>query len=488
MKLSGGRAQEVIIMPKFEEFEKRVEEDNKRYAFQVHEMLSEEEQLSYNTTNMASFSGYEGTEVIAQLDERFKDQSTFEERTRYYFKANEMTEAKKIRYTNISKDKNAAKEMHDNYGTHSAYKRRKAAGKAADKFDKANKLASQFFEDNKTPMQIYNHREEMMKLRLEGRLAATEAKAKSPEHEKYLKAKAKLSTLMVLKEQIVHLKEKSTDKKMLDQFNEKEKLLDQELQAAKINIEQVSPSAMLLWQKLQKDGEYDCSGKTFTKRLKNSKKINANFGEKEGVLLTSLQYMHMQKVQWPQRLILENNKRPLNKRELKKEAWNRNYKEVLSEERQYNKSKTGNGPKYYGTKSEVQVQEEKKNYMIEAMNRVLDFKIPSKEVMYNTKDFFNVFNNNLPEYYEMLYVALPHLESKLGSKENSFEKDYIEDHKEFNKKISDLKTLKHRVDVMLKSHGIYDTKMMKYKGLPDGDIGFWIVPHKTTSKTKKTKS
>ena len=143
--------------------------------------------------------------------------------------------------------------MADKFGTHRAYKRRRAAGNASDYFKKAEKLAQGFDEKGKTPLQIYEHREKMLRLRLEGRLEAAEAKAKSSDHEKYLKGKATLSCLMILKDQLVHLKgEKGLDKKSIRKFENKEKSLDREIDTARNYLQRVAPSSIELWQKQKK--------------------------------------------------------------------------------------------------------------------------------------------------------------------------------------------------------------------------------------------
>ena len=461
-------------MPKFETLVKNLEEDQYRplYESKSEQMVSDETNASFDRLG----ENYAGNEVIDRLDERFNDESTFETRTNYYFQDNKMNKAKVTRYRNMSKDKRASKAMNTEYGTRGGYKRRKAAGKAADKYEKANKLASRFSEEGKTPMQIYKHREKMMKLRLEGRIAAAEAKAKSPEHEKYLKAKAKVSILMVLQDQLIHLKEEALDKKMEDEFAAKEETIQQEIKAAKEYLEQVSPSSNVLWQKQQKDGRFACEGEAFNSRVAVANEKNSNFGEQEGQVLTTLQYMHEQKVQWPKRVVFKNGMKPVNSTEQEKRNWNYEYDRTV---------KNALDPAF-GQNDRFKKAQQK--YMEEAMRRVEKFKIPNIDKLddMGKEEFIKLYNRNLGEYYEMIHVALPHLKNKLNSQEDSFEKRYIKEHKEMEQKLKDLQAFADFISFrLLDEYGIYNTKEHKISELPkgEGDIGFWFASSEDATAT-----
>ncbi len=152
-------------------------------------------------------------------------QTSFKERTDYYFADSKYMEAKAQRYRALADDKNgelkafAAKHK---YGKVDAKKRKKAALKAAENFEKAKKLEEKHEKDKTkkgykppSPLQEYKYRNEVMRIRMEGMIAAAKVKATSEKNENYRIAKAKLSCLTVLYDQAKHLhqgKSKDFDK------------------------------------------------------------------------------------------------------------------------------------------------------------------------------------------------------------------------------------------------------------------------------------
>lgn len=425
-------------MPKFEDF-KQQEKENQ----EIKTSIDQEQDKGFDLKE--GFLNYGSDHLIQMYEDRISDEKAFAERTRYYFKSHEMTDAKKERYLAMSKDKKESGQMADKFGTHRAYKRRRAAGNASDYFKKAEKLAQEFDEKGKTSLQIYEHREKMLRLRLEGRLEAAEAKAKSSDHEKYLKGKATLSCLMILKDQLVHLKgEKGLDKKSIRKFENKEKSLDREIDTARNYLQRVAPSSIELWQKQKKSGRYDCNGPEYKKRVASAKKMNNKIGETEVRLMTSLTYMYEEEYSWPERVVLEKEDgTPINLGEAEKKAINTEYMDAGD-------------------------QKEKKEKLLEdALKRVENFTLPSFAEL-EGKNFIKLLNYRLTDYYEVLNLALPYLEK---AQEGSFEKKYMDQSPLFRAKLRHLRAFSDYVySRLLVDHGIKMNKDGSFAFAPSNQI------------------
>ena len=122
--------------------------------------------------------GYE--EKTRQLQE---NNTTFQERTDYYFKDPKYLEAKKDRYISLASDKDGeVKAYSKRYKNRSARKRKNRAADAAKCFAKAADLEKSLAgidEDDLQAEDLYKAREEIMMARLEGMINAAKVKATS---------------------------------------------------------------------------------------------------------------------------------------------------------------------------------------------------------------------------------------------------------------------------------------------------------------------
>jgi hypothetical protein len=226
-------------MPKFEDYQqkkKQNEDMNVFYASREAETLGTKKELYVNFPEKNDFE--------YTLDRRLQN-TTFAERTEYYFENTELMKQKVVRYYRLSGDSSdpednraAEVEAHSRqYTNHWARKRKSAAMNAAIKFDKAVRLQEQLkHAENLTPYQTFEKREKIMRLRLDGMLEAAKVKSESAAHEEYLKSKAKVSCLTIISDQLDNLwkeEEKNVDVNQRKKFMKKQKAIEKELLQAK---------------------------------------------------------------------------------------------------------------------------------------------------------------------------------------------------------------------------------------------------------------
>ncbi len=186
------------------------------------------------------------------------EQTTFQERTDYYFKDSEYLDAKAKRYRALAEDKGNAVGAHARkYGNHSAKKRKKAARKSAEYFEKARRLEEKQAQDRKkagrkplTPLEEYKNRDAIMRLRMEGMIEAAKVKSTSDKNENYRIAKAKLSCLTILLDQAQNLRQETSR-----DFDKIEKGLRSEMKAAEKELNKYGQNADEKWK--QELGCYD---------------------------------------------------------------------------------------------------------------------------------------------------------------------------------------------------------------------------------------
>lgn len=154
----------------------------------------------------------EGSALKEKYNERI-EKSDYADRTQYYFKDAQLTEAKVARYKALGNDQGGVVTNYaTDHGYKSARKRKKSSNKAADALQKAADLQKRFNEEGKTPLEIYKHREKVMRLRMEAKEHTALVKATSKDDYEYRVAKSNLSGLMMLKDQLDHLELKQADK------------------------------------------------------------------------------------------------------------------------------------------------------------------------------------------------------------------------------------------------------------------------------------
>ncbi len=180
------------------------------------------------------------------------NQTTFAERTEYYFEDPKYMEAKKERYKSLgSKENHELDEYAKKHTNRSASKRKDKANDAADCFEKARKLEEKQAKKEaanagKAPKFIdtYKAREEIMRARLDGMIYAAKAKSTSSKNEEYRIAKAKLSCLSVLLDQANMLK----SEKEAAAFAKVEKGLKKEIASAEKQLAKYAPDVNEQWQ------------------------------------------------------------------------------------------------------------------------------------------------------------------------------------------------------------------------------------------------
>ena len=172
--------------------------------------------------------------------------STFQERTEYYFKDTKYMEAKEARYRSLADDSDGSvSEFAKKHTNRSAKKRKKSAKEAADNFSQAKKLEEKFNDaggDELPPEDAYECRKEIMQARLKGMISAAKVKATSKKDEEYRIAKAKLSCYSTLFEQAEHLKERKSE--YFDQVFES---LNKEIESAKKSLKKYGSNPNAEW-------------------------------------------------------------------------------------------------------------------------------------------------------------------------------------------------------------------------------------------------
>ena len=147
-------------MGKLEEYAKK---ENK---YERYELYDEEKEkgISYQNNTDPMFV----TDLNDQFQKRIQKETTFEERTRYYFEDYNLLDAKVQRYRNMAADRQALDKFSETHNNHKASDRKDYAKDAAANFEKAAKLALNFDAEKTKGFALYQHREKIMRLRMKG--------------------------------------------------------------------------------------------------------------------------------------------------------------------------------------------------------------------------------------------------------------------------------------------------------------------------------
>jgi hypothetical protein len=413
-------------MPKFEDYLSRKSDEQQKSLF-----IAEEQTRDIETQRAYSL----GTDQLQErIESRVSDKTTLSERTDYYFRNHDMLHAKAIRYRALSTNVDKTDEDSRRYGNKKAPRRRQSAREAGELFEQARNAVQNFDEGGKSTIEIFQHRAQVMELRLKARHKAAEVKARSAEHEAYLKDKATYSCMTILKEQLEDLREKTNGMEVdtLLQFNKKQAELEKMIEAAKERLEKSGKSAARIWQETR-DGNDALDGVRFKKvtyPLYHS--TNSDMSEDAVRTLLTLQEMDKQKreqnKEWPLSIVLKTSEdNYVTEGEEEKDKINREYQ------------------------NENTTPQRKEEIKRKALLKVQKYRLPSLKEMKGEK-LIRHLNANLSDYYDVIKVALPHL---LNPPEDSYEKQYIDQHPEFKDKLQDLKAYSDYVDILLRQeHGI----------------------------------
>ena len=175
--------------------------------------------------------------VEEQMQNRFAE-STFEERTKYYFEDTKYTTAKMKRYYALAADENFKLDEHaETYTNTSAKKRRDRAHDAANLFNEVRKkeesLKKELNKGKMSNLRLYWKRDEIMRIRMEAMINAAKVKATSEKNEKYRIAKAKLTCFNVLLDQAKNLQNDESKK----DFAAIQRNLSKEIKNARAELE-----------------------------------------------------------------------------------------------------------------------------------------------------------------------------------------------------------------------------------------------------------
>ncbi len=327
-------------------------------------------------------------------------QASFVERTEYYFQDPKYMEAKKDRYKSLAaKDNDELDKYAQKHTNRSATKRRSKANDAADCFEKAGKLEEKLVKREEeaaakakpmNTLELYKAREEIMRVRMEGMIAAAKAKSTSDKNEGYRIAKAKVSCLSVLMDQANMLKKHNNDEAA---FIKIEKGLQKEMSEAEKQLSKYAPDINEQWQ--ESLGLKDEN--VMKEKLKKAQEVIPSATEEDVKLQTvmhSLMYTDSPEVQeainkaneahaFPKTItnrgdeivcVYNYSKRdrngvPINKEELKKEEWNKHWTQVAIDPTR---------------------NLERKQLLIEAYQRYENFEFPTPEELHE-KGIMGVF-------------------------------------------------------------------------------------------------
>lgn len=321
-------------MAQFEEYTERVKNRQKE-TFYIDQRKAELPDYDEDRMSMP----YDADQLTEKMNRRMAE-TTWEERTAYYFTDTKVLQAKKDRYWRISQGTDntrdgSAEELAEKYTNHSANKRRKRAREASECFEEAADLTEKLNKKQKgmTPGVLFREREKIMRLRMNGMLRAAEAKSKDDRHEAYLKYKAQVSCLTILHEQAERLLKQAgeeADQKSCRLLQAKSRDLAKELNKARNGMKKVVPSVEKTWQK-----EHGITDTAAGQRLREENAKNPDIRiEKEDVkLLMQLEALKKQKnMDYPCHMVrLDRNGQPINYAEKRKQDWNEAYKEAKEE-------------------------------------------------------------------------------------------------------------------------------------------------------------
>ncbi|MCR5404235.1 MAG: hypothetical protein K6E91_10530 [Butyrivibrio sp.] len=249
-------------------------------------------------------------ELIEKFESRIKD-TTFEARTRHYFGDSSLMHSKAEQYRKLSKNKDATADYAMAYANKSAKKRRNAAAKAAECFEEAAALQDSEPEDA-MGLDLFRHREKVLRLRIEGMENAATAKSQSDEDETYRTLRSRLSCLTILKDQLENIGSGAPENEAESFFRERAKL-EKEINGVKNKLRKKIPSAQSRWQK----------------------ENNIN---KENLFTEGLDLLNRDTEKYPENArglfyVIKRDAQgsPIDKVELKKERWNEKLSKAIRE-------------------------------------------------------------------------------------------------------------------------------------------------------------
>ncbi len=401
--------------------------------------------------------------VQTQAEER-AEQTNFAVQSEYYFQNADLLDAKVERYRRLQNDESGAvQEYAKQHSYRSANKRKKRAKKAANHFEQAAKLSRSVDESTLQPMEVYQHRKEIMQLRMAAMEEAAKAKATSKKNEAYRISKAKYSCLMVLRRQLNELKKKKGQNP--DSIAREEQELERNIASALRNMQKSIPSAESRWEeehsdktgmfsKAKLDASYQENHQkqpAFTKEdnklfLKLSNVNDSWFNDLQNGFETIKQGGAYNWKPGDESRILGNflrpvyrdkNGMPLNEAERQKDAWNHRVVDILS-----SKERT----------------KEKDQLIQENFDRIMKYEFPTPQQIQEKGLAFFV-QKDPAKYFELTRCVLT-IDNVLGWDPTA--QKYYDEHPEFVQKHNALALLADQVkNILSYEHSICSSKDSK---------------------------
>ena len=404
--------------PKFD-FE--IEEELNQAQFINVEMTDEERQEAMKEALNALYDGQKkksignegmGVASAAYVDDILRErmeQTSFAERTEYYFKDHNYLNAKVERYTSLGSDENKELNIYaKKYTNRNARKRKARAKDAAKSFRKAKNLELELRKrENRNggeplpAIEIYLAHNDIMRARMEGMINAAKAKATDSQNEAYRIAKAKLSCLSNLYDQARNLQDKASR----DDFTKIQEGLLKEIADAQTALKKSKPKIDAEWKdslgvndqalinKIKKESENpyvkdedvklslvlqslseEAQRHKYMEVYRRSEEV---FGVKNDprpdVVAFGLDYVKRDK-----------NGNPINKEEMRKDQWNHKWVETLCDK---NKG------------------DERRRMIAQAFKRIKDIEMPTpSELRKNGAVYY--LKKDMCKYYSLICLSL----------------------------------------------------------------------------------
>lgn len=452
-------------MAQFEEYLRKQQEVNKENRFQQYDEQVNKE-LEYKRHPYAM--DYTAEDMGEMFEDRMKN-TTYQQRIQYYFEDHNYLLAKAKRYVKMSENKEALEKYSATYDNKDAKDRKKAAEKAALKFREAWVKSSQQAENRKnktnlpkTYYDVYKQREEIMKLRLEGMLAAAEAKARGYGHEEYLKLRAKLSCYTILRDQVVNLyqqaKDASDQAATLRDFEKKLKSIDKKLKDIKHDISAKMDSKTQQWHYMI---DLDDQRIDFKVNARTKKGIEVSDQAARAAVCLNTCIKSMGDYDAPFMVpLVDDQKAPISVTERKKQKWNEEYRKAVEKK----------------DLKKVRIMK------LQAIERFEKYQVPAINDM-KSKGITSFFMADPGRFMEFVFYAAPFYTQKL--KTDPLYQDYARENPKFVAKVKFMMELHTQFRVELisqynlkqKTGGIFEAERptRALKMYQDGYKAFWAT-------------
>ena len=450
-------------MAQFEDYVK-IEKKDQEEIFRTNEFnkgLYRREENDFGV--MAEVQSYQAEYDAKQLEAKFQSRlqdSTYRDRTLYYFQDEGLYAAKARRYWKLSDEESTANKTAEieryaeDYEHHTAYKRRKAAKAAGNAFGKAALLVQQNHEKEKKAKDdyaIFEMREEVMRLRMEGMEKAAEAKARDARHETYLKARARVSCLMMLQDQLQNLRKNArrfNDRHVLQKFTRKATSLSTELLNAKRKLASVDVSADQAWAEqnnIQQKAEVLYDGPL---DVQNDQAPMSSTQAKTLAVLQKIREQNQGNASPRYTLRLDSHGHPLSSLEAQKQEWNGKYNLVMS----------GNN------------QDAKNELLLSIAKRVEHYQLPDMNAFQNGSVLEQFYSHGV-EYYEMLLKTPDFLNEQMNNEENGVLAQYKIEHPVFAAKLELLSAMGRHLKASMREIGVdhASAERIAIQGLEEAD-------------------